>query len=142
MKKTYIALCLAMITVVIQACKKNNDAPNPASTSTTNQNLLNTWKASQVLEGSLDVTAEFSTYRLTLNESNGQKTFSLTNQQGTTVTGAWSIATDQTTITLNPTGGTDIVLTNVSVSASELKYNGQVQGKTGNLTLSFTLIPA
>ncbi|OJJ17695.1 hypothetical protein BKI52_27930 [marine bacterium AO1-C] len=140
MKKIYIVLCLIVSVWALQACKKNNDNPTPAST--TNQNLLNTWKVSQVLEGSLDVTAEFTAYRLTLNESNGNKSFSLTDRQGTTITGNWSISTDETTLTLTPIGAADITFSNVTISVGELKYNGIIQGKTGNLTLAFTLIPA
>ncbi|HAS40726.1 MAG TPA: hypothetical protein DCS93_09620 [Microscillaceae bacterium] len=127
------------ILLVMPACNNSNDTPTPGNT--TNQNLLKTWKASQVLEGSLDVTGEFGQYRLTLAEANGNKTFTLIKRDGTSLTGSWEISADETTITLTANSNT-ITLSGVSVSASELKYTTDEQGKTGIVNLSFTLVPA
>ena len=143
MKKSYILfVLLALVMVFTQACNNgggdNNNTTNP---STTNQDLLKTWKASSVLEGSLDITSEFSQYRITFSETNGSKDFTLVQRDGTSLTGTWSLSTDNTTITLT-TGGNTITLSGVSISATQLKYTADEQGKAGTVNLSFTLIPA
>ena len=140
MKISYYIWGLMMaILLVMPACNNSNDTPTPGNT--TNQNLLKTWKVSQVLEGSLDISGEFSQYRLTLAEANGNKTFTLIKRDGTSLTGSWEISADETTITLTANSNT-ITLSGVSVSASELKYTTDEQGKTGIVNLSFTLVPA
>ena len=132
---------LALVMVFTQACNNGGDTPTPQG-ETTNPNLLKTWKASSVLEGTLDITSEFSSYRLTLAESGSDKTFTLIDRQGTSATGTWSISTDETTITLSVAGGASITLSGVSISANELKYTAAETGKNGQVNLSFTLIPA
>ena len=136
MKTLYIVVLLA---IGLAACKNNSSDPAPGNT--TNQNLLNTWKVSQVLEGALDITSEFSQYRLTFEESNGSKNFTLVKQDGTSFTGSWEISTDETTITLT-TNGNVVTLSGVRISASELKYATDEDGKTGLVRLNFVLGPA
>ncbi len=141
MKKAFLFSIIAFVMAFTQACKKKGDGPTPQET-TTNPNLLKTWKVSSVLEGTLDITSEFGSYRLTLTESGNNKTFILIDRQGTSTTGTWSISTDETTITLNATGGSSITFTGVGISANELKYTAAETGKNGQVNLSFTLIPA
>lgn len=139
MKKYIVLTLVAAFMVFAQACKKSDNNPTP--TSTTDPNLLNTWKVSQVLENALDITAEFTQYRITFAESGSDKTYTLVDRQGTTSTGTWSISTDGSTITLT-SGSSTVTLTGVSISASELKYGAAEAGKAGSVNLSFTLIPA
>ncbi|OJJ22080.1 hypothetical protein BKI52_08555 [marine bacterium AO1-C] len=139
MKALYSLVLALGVIVALQACKKNDNTPTPGDI--TNQNLLKAWKVSQVLEGSLDVTSAFSQYRLTLEETNGSKTFTLVKRDGTSLTGSWDISTDETTITLTATGNT-ITLSSVSISDSELKYTAEEQGKAGTVNVNFILIPA
>ncbi|OJJ22078.1 hypothetical protein BKI52_08545 [marine bacterium AO1-C] len=139
MKTSYIWGLVMIIFLTLPACKNSDNTPTPGNTA--NQNLLKTWKVSQVLEGSLDITSEFIQYRLTLNEANGSKDFTLIQRDGTSITGSWDISTDETTITLT-TSGNAIILNGVSISASELKYTADEQGKAGVVNLSFTLAPA
>ncbi len=136
MKICYI---IALVVVGLTACNKGGSDPAPSTT--TNQNLLKTWKASQVLEGTLNITNEFGQYRLTLEETNGTKSFRLVQRDGTSLTGSWEISTDETTLTLTASGNT-LTLSGVSISANELKYTTAEQGKTGTVNLNFTLVPA
>ena len=138
MKISYIWGLIMVALLVMPACNNSNDNPTP---NPINPNLLNIWKVAQVLEGSLDVSSEFSQYRLTLAEASGNKTFTLIKRDGTSLTGSWDISTDETTITLTASGNT-ITFNNVSITAGELKYTAEEQGKTGTVNLSFTLIPA
>ena len=140
MKKSYIWILLLASFVGFTACKKSNDNPTPTPGSTTNQNLLKTWKVSSVTEGSLDITSEFSQYRLTFTETNDTKEFTLVQRDGTSVSGSWAISSDETTITLTTNGNT-ITLSGVSITASELKYATDEQGKAGAVNLNFVLIP-
>ena len=143
MKKYLLLFIVGLVMVLTQACSSGSDStPTPQGGTTTNQDLLKTWKTSSVLEGNLDITSEFSNYRLTFAESGSDKTFTLVDRQGTSVSGTWSLSTDQTTITLNVTGGSSITLSGVSISANELKYTADEAGKAGQVTLSFTLVPA
>ncbi|WP_075164021.1 lipocalin family protein [Microscilla marina] len=147
MKKIFLFSIIALVMVFTQACKKGgNDNPAPTPTppggGATNQNLLKTWKVSSVMEGNLDVTSEYSSYFLVLTESDGNKVFTLIDHQGNNTEGTWSITTDETTITLNETEGATTTLSAVSISASQLKYTTSETGKTGQVTLSFTLIPS
>ncbi|OJJ22076.1 hypothetical protein BKI52_08535 [marine bacterium AO1-C] len=139
MRTSYIWGLVMVIFLAFPACKNSDNTPTPGNT--TNQNLLKTWKVSQVLEGSLNITSEFSQYRLMLNEANGNKDFTLVQRDGTSITGSWGISTDETTITLTTNGNT-ITLSGVSISASELKYTADEQGKAGAVSLAFTLVPA
>ena len=140
MKVSYYIWGLIMVALLVMpACNNSNDTPTPGNT--TNQNLLKTWKVSQVLEGSLDISGEFSQYRLTLAEASGNKTFTLIKRDGTSLAGTWEISGDETTITLTANGNA-ITLNRVSITASELKYTADEQGKTGVVNLSFTLVPA
>lgn len=132
---------LVVMFAILPACKKNNDTPDPTTTATVNQNLLKTWKASKVFEGTLDITAEFSQYRITFEEANGNKTYTLINRQGTSQTGTWDISADETSITLNATGGGSATLTKVSIAANEFKYTSSVQGKNGTVEVAFNMIP-
>jgi len=141
MKKTVLYLSIALALVFAQACNKGNNDPGPQG-STTNPTLLKTWKASAVLEGNLDITSEFSNYRITFSESGSNKTFILVDRQGVSTTGTWSISTDETKITLDVTGGATISLAGVSIGTNQLKYTADEVGKTGQVTLSFTLVPA
>lgn len=142
MKKTYIIILWVMIALVSQSCN-NADTPNPVLPgTTTNADLLKTWKASQVTEGSTDVTTSYASYRITFEEANGLKTFSLTTRTGTIEVGSWALSTDQTTLTLTLASGGEINLTGVVISASELKYTSNETGKTGSVNVSLTLIPA
>jgi len=142
MNKTFVGLMVALVMTFTQACNQgNNGNPTPQG-SATNQSLLKTWKVSSVLESSLDITSEFSNYRITFNESGNNKTFILVNRQGVSTTGTWSISTDETKITLNITGGAAITLAGVIIGTNQLKYTADEIGKTGQVTLSFALIPS
>ncbi|OJJ19186.1 hypothetical protein BKI52_20455 [marine bacterium AO1-C] len=142
MKKTHIVILWALlIGLALQSCNNTNNDPAPTST-TTNANLLNTWKASQVLESGTDITTAYASYRITFAEASGQQTFSLTTRTGTTQTGTWVLSTDQTTLTLTLADGTSLTFSGVSISASELKYTSNETGKTGSVSVNFTLIPA
>lgn len=142
MKKIALYISIVCTVVFVQACKKGGSDPTPTNNTTTNQDLLNTWKVSQVLEGSLDITGEFTQYRITFAESNGQKNFTLVDRQGTSTNGTWTISTNNTTITLSLSDSNSITLNGVSINASQLKYTADEQGKTGAVNLSFTLVPA
>lgn len=139
MKKQYIFLVLALLMVFTQACKKKKDNPVPAIE---NRDLLKAWKISKALENALDVTSEFSQYKITFADDGTNKTFILVNRQGTTQTGSWTIAGDKTSITLSVSGGATITLFGVSFNAGELKYQSDETGKAGNVTIGFTLVPA
>lgn len=139
MKALYIIMLAAVLGLT--ACGNNSTNNDPVPGSTTNQDLLKTWKVSTALEGSLDVSNEFSQYRLTFEETNNNKSFTLIQRDGTSLSGTWTISADQTTITLTTNGNT-ITLNGVSITANELKYTTDEQGKTGLVNLSFTLIPA
>ena len=140
MKKIHIIILWALFALASQSC--NNATVDPTQTgSTTNADLLKAWKASQVTEGSTDVTSAYASYRITFEETNGQKTFSLTTRTGTTQTGSWALSTDQTTLTLTLASGGSITLSGVVISATELKYTSNETGKTGSVNVSFTLIP-
>ena len=145
MRKTIIFFAWCVLSVfAFTSCGGGSDdtpTPTPGST-TTNANLLKNWKASQVLEGTLDITSEFASYRIQFEDTNNEKKFTLTNRQGTSLSGTWALSTDETTLTLTFADGTTLTLNNVSISASELKYKADEQGKAGAVTLSFTLIPA
>lgn len=142
MKKTHIIIFWALLLgLSLQSCNNASNGPAPAG-STTNAHLLKTWKTSQVLEASTNVTAAYASYGITFEEVNGQKNFSLVNRTGTTQTGTWNLSTDQTTLTLTLADGTSITLSGVSISANELKYTSNETGKTGNVNIDFTLIPA
>jgi hypothetical protein len=134
-------MVLILVTMGLSSCKKSNDAPSPAAGGTANANLLKTWKVSEVLEGTIDVTSEFNQYRLTFAEADGNKTFTLVKRDGTTVTGTWSISDDETSIDLTENGNTTR-LSGLSISASTLKYSADETGKTGAIQLAFTLMPA
>ena len=135
-------MVLILTTMGLSSCKKSNDAPSPtAGGGTANANLLKTWKVSEVLEGTINITSEFSQYRLTFAEADGNKTYTLVKRDGTTVTGTWSISDDETSIDLTE-NGTTTRLSGLSISASALKYSADETGKTGTITLAFTLIPA
>ncbi|WP_299458568.1 lipocalin family protein [uncultured Microscilla sp.] len=140
MKRTHIFLVLvAMVAVFSQSCKKKNDNPAPTIE---NPELLKAWKVSQALEGTLDVTAEFSQYRLTLADDGTTKSYTLVDRTGTSSTGTWALSTDKTTLTLTPASGTAVTYSSVSFSASELKYQGSTTGKGGSVTINFVLVPA
>lgn len=139
MKKQYIFVVLALLMLFTQACKKKNDNPAPGID---NQDLLKAWKISKALENTLDITSEFSQYKITFADDGTNKTFTLVNRQGTTQTGAWTIAGDKTSITLSVSGGATITLSGVSFNAGELKYKSDETGKAGNVTIDFTLVPA
>lgn len=139
MKALYIILLAAVLGLT--ACGNNNSNNDPVPGGTTNQELLKTWKVSMALEGTIDISNEFSQYRLTLEEANNNNKFILVQRDGTSLTGSWAISADQTTITLTTNGNT-ITLSGVSITANELKYTTDEQGKTGLVNLSFTLIPA
>lgn len=141
MKKSYVFILAALLMVFTQSCGKKSDPAPSGGGTITNQDLLKTWKVSEALEGTLDITAEFTAYRITFADDGTNKTVTLTNRQGTTTTGTWAISTDNTEITLT-TGGTSIKLTGVSITASQLKYTGNETGKTGQVAVSFTLTPA
>ncbi|OJJ19553.1 hypothetical protein BKI52_22360 [marine bacterium AO1-C] len=141
MKKYIVFTLVAAVMVLMQACGGGGN-DNPTPTSTTDPNLLNTWKVSQVLENSLDITSEFTQYRITFAESGSSKTYTLVSRTGTTSTGTWALSTDGTSITLTPSGGTAVTLSGVSITATQLKYNADEAGKAGNVNLAFTLIPA
>ena len=142
MKTSYIWILLLAIIVSLSACKKSDNAPNPAPNPPIQSALIKTWKVSLVQEaGFVDITGVFSQYRLTFEETNGSKNFTLVQRDGTSVTGTWDISGDGTTITLN-TGSNTITLSEVSISDSSLKYTTDEQGKTGLVKLNFSLIPA
>ena len=90
----------------------------------------------------MDVTAEYTVYRITFADDGTTKSYTLVDRAGTTTTGVWTITGDKTSITLTPSSGTAVTLTGVTFSASELKYTGSDTGKAGAVTLNFTLIPA
>lgn len=141
-KHSYVVCLLALLMFTAQSCKKKSD-PAPAGTSISHPDLLNTWKVSKVLEGSIDVTTAFDAYRITFADDGTNKTYTLIDRQGTTTEGAWAIDTGSTEITLSPTGGATVVkLTGVKIAADKLEYVGSTTGKTGQVSLSFTLIPA
>lgn len=139
MKKTHIFLVLiAMVALFAQSCKKK-DNPGPTIENT---DLLRAWKVSKALEGTLEVTSEFTQYRLTLADDGTTKSYTLVDKSGTSTTGTWALSTDKSSLTLTPASGTAITYTNVKFSATELTYTGQITGKNGNVDISFTLIPA
>ncbi|EAY24829.1 lipocalin family protein [Microscilla marina] len=140
MKRTHLFLVLvAMVAVFSQSCKKKNDDNGPVIENT---ELLKAWKVSNALEGTLDVTAEFSQYRLTLANDGTTKSYTLVDRSGTSTTGTWALSTDKTSLTLTPSTGTAITYSAVSFSATELKYQGSTTGKGGSVTINFTLVPA
>ncbi|HAS46428.1 MAG TPA: hypothetical protein DCS93_38460 [Microscillaceae bacterium] len=138
MKKYIVLTLVAAVMVLVQACGGSDDNPTPGSS--TDTNLLKTWKVSQVLENSLDITAEFTQYRITFAESGTTKTYTLVDRQGTSSNGSWSQSTDGSTITLTA-GGSSVTLTGVTITATQLKYSADEAGKAGAINLSFTLIP-
>lgn len=127
-----------MVALFAQGCKKKSD-PSPTIENT---ELLNTWKVSNALEGTIDVTAQFTQYRLTLADDGTTKSYTLVDRTGTSTKGTWTLSGDKTSLTLTPDSGTAITYSSVSFSATELKYSGQETGKAGNVNISFTLIPA
>lgn len=136
MKKSHIFLVLvALVMVFGQSCKKKDDPIQIVE----NQDLLGVWKATNVLEGSLDVTSEYSNYLLTFADDLTTKSYVLVDRLSTSSKGTWSISTDKTTITLTPESGTAKTISAVSFSATELKYTSEETGKSGQVTLSFTL---
>lgn len=139
MKKLPVLLLLTLVLGFTVSCKKKT---NPTPTSSTNQNLLKTWKPSKVLENTLDVTSSFSAYRITFEEANGEKKFTLVDRQSKTLTGTWAIASDETTITLTFADKSTKVFSSVSIAAGELKYTGKEQGKAGDVSVTFVLVPA
>ncbi|EAY32047.1 lipocalin family protein [Microscilla marina] len=139
MKKVSIFLVLiAMVAVFTQSCKKK-DNPGPTIENT---ELHKTWKVSNALEGTLDVTAQFTQYRLTLADDGTTKSYTLVDRTGTSTTGTWALSTDKTSLTLTPASGTALVYNSVEFSNAELKYQGNETGKSGNVSISFTLVPA
>lgn len=141
MKQFSIIFLAVMTLFFFQACKKKSN-PSPAN-SNVNQNLLKTWKVSKALESSssADISAEYASYKITFQAEGGSKQYTLVNRQGTSKTGVWVISTDETKITLTPTGGASTSLTNVSIGANELKYETLEKGKTGEVKVLLTLIP-
>lgn len=141
--RKYITLALvAAVMVLFQACGGGGDNGGGGTPSTTNEDLLKTWKASSVLENTLDITSEFTQYRITFADANSSKTYTLVDRQGTSTTGTWALSTDGTTITLTPSGGSAVTLSGVSITATQLKYTAPEAGKAGTVNLSFTLVPA
>jgi len=140
MKKSYIFILAALMMVCAQGCENKNN-PTPGGNTIDNQDLLKTWKVSLAQEGTLDVTAEFSAYRIAFADDGTNKTVTLTDRQGTTTTGTWAISADNTEITLT-INGTSTKLTGVSIASNQLRYTGSETGKTGQVTIIFTLSPA
>lgn len=139
MKKLHVFLVLvAMVALFAQGCKKKSE-PGPTIE---NSELLNTWKVSNALEGTVDVTTQFDQYRLTLADDGTTKSYTLVDRTGTSTKGTWTLAADKTTLTLTPDTGTASTYSSLSFSATELKYSAQETGKAGNVSISFTLIPA
>lgn len=142
MKTRHIFLALvALVAVFSQSCKKSNDGGDNGPV-IENQELLKTWKVSKAMEGTIEVTAEFSQYRLTLADDGTTKSYTLVDRSGTSSEGSWVISADKTELTLTPSSGTAVKLTAVSFNANELKYQGSTTGKAGQVTISFTLVPA
>lgn len=142
MKTRHIFLALvALVAVFSQSCKKSNDGGDNGPV-IENQELLKTWKVSKAMEGTIEVTAEFSQYRLTLADDGTTKSYTLVDRSGTSSEGSWAISADKTELTLTPSSGTAVKLTAVSFNANELKYQGSTTGKAGQVTISFTLVPA
>lgn len=142
MKTRHIFLALlALVAVFTQSCKKSNDGGDNGPV-IENQELLKEWKVSKALEGTIEVTAEFSQYRLTLADTGTDKTYTLVDRSGTSTTGAWTLSDDKTSLTLTPSSGTAVTFTAVSFSADQLQYQGSTTGKAGQVTISFTLVPA
>ena len=139
MRKYIVLALVAAVMVIVQACGGGGDN-NPTPTSTTNANLLKTWKVSQVLENTLNITAEFTQYRITFAESGTNKTYTLVDRQGTSTNGTWTQSGDGSTITLTA-GSSSVTLNGVTISASQLQYTADEAGKAGAVSLSFTLIP-
>lgn len=139
----FFVIC-AFFMVALQSCGGGgggDPAPTGGTGGTgTNSDLLKTWKVSQVLEGSLDITSAFTAYQITFNESGN--TFTLVSRQGTTLEGTWALASDETSMTLTFSDGSVLNLTGVSISSSQLKYTTNEQGKTGLVQVAFTLVPA
>lgn len=138
------AIC-ALFVATLASCGGGGDDPTPSGGgggTTTNSDLLDTWKVSAVKEGTQDITAAFSAYRITFADDNGTKSFTLINRQGNTLTGTWALSSNETDLTLTFSDNTTLKLTNVSISSSKLSYTADEQGKTGPVSLSFTLIPA
>lgn len=140
MKTRHIFLALlALVAVFTQSCKKDDGNNGPTIA---NQELLKAWKVSSAMEGTIDVTAEFTQYRLTLADDGTTKSYTLVDRSGTSTTGTWTLSDDKTSLTITPSSGTAVTFTAVSFSASELKYQGTTTGKAGQVTISFTLVPA
>lgn len=139
MKKSYILMLLVVVFATLQGCKKSNDNPTPTIENT---DLLRAWKVSSVLEGTLDITAQYTAYKLTFADDGTTKSYTLVDRSGNTTAGTWAITSDKTSITLTPSSGTATTFSSVSFSATELKYTGDDTGKTGAVTLNFTLVPA
>lgn len=139
MKRLHVFFVLvAMVALFAQGCKKKSE-PGPTIE---NSELLNTWKVSNALEGTIDVTAQFTQYRLTLADDGTTKSYTLVDRAGTSTKGTWTLAADKKSITLTPESGTAVTYSEVTFSATELKYSAQETGKAGNVNISFTLIPA
>lgn len=136
MKRQRIFALLVLIIGFTQACIPD-EKPIPKFE---NQDLLKVWEISKVLENTLDITDEFSQYTIRFIDDGIDKTFILSNQQGTQV-GSWTISTDKNTITLTVNNGPTITLYEVSFNANKLKYKSDETGKAGPVTIDFILVP-
>ena len=94
------------------------------------------------MENTLDITSSFSAYRITFEETNGEKKFTLVDRQSTTSTGTWAISTDETTITLTYADKSAQTFSAVTIGESELKYTSKEKAKSGEVSVAFTLVPA
>jgi hypothetical protein len=141
MKTRHIFLALlALVAVFTQSCKKSEGGDNGPTID--NQELLKTWKVSKAMEGTIDVTAEFTQYRLTLADDGTTKSYTLVDRSGTSTTGSWTLSDDKTSLTITPSSGTAVTFTAVSFNTDQLQYQGTTTGKAGQVTISFTLVPA
>jgi hypothetical protein len=141
MKTRHIFLALlALVAVFTQSCKKSEGGDNGPTID--NQEVLKTWKVSKAMEGTIDVTAEFTQYRLTLADDGTTKSYTLVDRSGTSTTGSWTLSDDKTSLTITPSSGTAVTFTAVSFNTDQLQYQGTTTGKAGQVTISFTLVPA
>lgn len=145
MNRLYIYLWVLVLVVLIQACGGKDDQLDPIPGSGKQLLLVQNgtaWKVSRVLSATnINVTAEYTAYRITFEDTDGTKRFTLVNRQGVTQPGTWSISGDETTITLNFADGNTQTLSSVTVGAGDLQYTTEEQSKTGALKLFFKLIP-
>lgn len=136
-KNQFTGICLMGLFVLLAtSCNNNNNAPTP---NTTNE-IIGKWKAQKVTDetNNMDLTAQYNQYSL---EIKGDNSYNLTQKDGSSESGSWSLSSDGTIINLSPSSGGFKALTQVNTNNNQLQFKAtENDQKTGQIILAFVLI--